>query len=386
MRRFVGGIVLAALAVDAGAGLKIEDYDVDDDQTIDVGEFERFIKDHCSPSVSSFDRNHNGKIEAVEVDEINKALASLEDCAGELAGFHDSYGETGRAIAEVARHYLTEDVKEYGLAKLLPKVGAVVRETYEELGFGVKPKVKEKAKGAQFAITGDKNKGNTTLTIKGAVMRPVRWGAHRVFLPGLEFNRIKTGADANKSVNTLTFRAGLHFEHLRKRQDGGKLPLVQSVYSRVNPLVTTSFDFDVDVRGIEVQLEPVMTGVGFGASNGVGPLEYLGRVTLQVEFGRVFDAGGRVDLVEGETFGRLGPRFSVRVWPRAHDRLVTSLSYEYLERLSADTRARKLFKAAISYDLDADGALKFETKYTNGDSSVALENEETWTVGVALKI
>ena len=42
--------------------------------------------------------------------------------------------------------------------------------------------------------------------------------------------------------------------------------------------------------------------------------------------------------------------------------------------------------AALEYKLDEEGRLTLETKYFRGDSSVALEDEETWTVGLGVKL
>ena len=42
--------------------------------------------------------------------------------------------------------------------------------------------------------------------------------------------------------------------------------------------------------------------------------------------------------------------------------------------------------AALVYKLDEEGRLTLETKYLRGDSSVALEDEETWTVGLGVKL
>lgn len=374
MNRLVGTALLGFFAFDAAA-IEIADYDTHPDHIISVDEFKHFIRDYCSPPVSIFDKDRDGRLSRSEIQEIEKELASRNDCfASEFEGFRSSY-PNGKPLADTARHYRTDDAKDYGLTKLLPRAKVLIRETYEQLSVDLKPIPVSKARGAHFAITGDRKSGNRTVKIKGSILRPIPIGNNRLLLPGVEFNRVTNKNEGTTDIDTLTLRTGLHFVNQ-----------AQTIYLRLNPLVSTSSDFDVDIRALELQVEPVINRIGLGASHQLGPIDYLGRLMLHGEYGRVFDNGQRSHLLLQESFTRLGPRLSLDLWPRAHDRLSMSLDFEYLRNLDARMRARRLFKATLSYDLDADGALTLETKYTSGDSSVALEDEETWTIGVAFKM
>jgi hypothetical protein len=80
----------------------------------------------------------------------------------------------------------------------------------------------------------------------------------------------------------------------------------------------------------------------------------------------------------------------MRLWPDQvfpsglGKRLVLDLEYLQLWEFAGDLGDRDYFETSVSYLLDPAGHFRLQAKYINGDATQALENEESWTIGLGV--
>ncbi len=352
---------LASLPMFAFADLA--HYDVGRDGDISAEEFAAYYHESRAPSILKFDFNADGTLSSEE-------LSALAD---EMAALHAAATERARAFAE-----------KNSSKPFMERLGLLIRESHAQANLGAERSSLAEIRGANFSMTQDIASESRVISMKGSVLRPLTLGqaSRHWLLPGVEFNRLTNETEPEREIDSLTFRIGSEFTFDSKRFDGG-------VRLRVNPLITTNFGFDVDVRALEVQVEPSWGQGGLGAERRFGPMSIHTRLLFQAEYGEVVDAGERPDLRAGDGFARAGAKLGAMFQPvdiALIDGLAGSLSYEWHQDLSGDLRARRLFVAGIYYQLDALGQVTLESKYIQGDTSVALEDEETWTIGLGVKL
>ncbi|MCY4039768.1 MAG: hypothetical protein OXF72_00745 [Gammaproteobacteria bacterium] len=362
MKHHISSILLAFAIGQASASATLVQYDADSDGDLSAEEFKAFYHESESPPIVQFDANADGTLSDDE-------LAAL---AAELAAMHIAASNSASAFAD-----------EGGSKSFMERLGLLVRESHAEVNLGSEGAALAESRGANFSMTQDMASDSRVISMKGSILRPLSLGraSRHWLLPGIEFNRLTNETEPAREIDSLTFRIGSEFS-FDSTQFGG-------VRLRVNPLVTTNFGFDVDLRALEVQVEPRWGLGGLGAERRFGPMSIHTRLLFQAEYGEVVDAGGRADLREGDAFARAGAKFGTRFWPvdvAFVDGLSGSLSYEWHQDLSGDLRARKLFVAGLYYQLDPLGQVTLESKYIRGDTSVALEDEETWTIGLGVKL
>ena len=352
---------LASLPVLAFANLA--NYDTDSDGDLSAREFAAYYHEKEAPSILKFDVDADGVLNSEELAALAAEMATLYAAAIERANlFTDENPST----------------------PVMERLGLLIRESHAEANLGADGSGLAEIRGANFSMTQDMASDSRVISMKGSVLRPLSLGrtSRHWLLPGVEFNRLTNETEPEREIDSLTFRIGSEFAVNSKRLGGG-------ARLRVNPLVTTNFGFDVDVRALEAQIEPNWGQGSLGSERRWGPMSIHTRLLFQGEYGEVIDAGGRSDLQEGDAFARAGARFGTTLLPvgiKLLDGLAGSLNYEWYQDLSGDLRARKLFTAGLYYRLDALGQVTLESKYIKGDTSVALEDEETWTIGLGVKL
>lgn len=340
-----------------------------------------------APAAGMFDRDGDGSLSELELEaflaqatemSLSEFNLDLDDALSDDEVLAIKREFTRRRLE--ARRIAEEYSRQPRLPAQRPGWGVLVRGSHLDVDLTNAQFGRKSATSANFSMTEDLASRSRVMGIKGALLRPFALGAEmqRWLVPGVELNRLSNQTQPDREIDSVTFRLGSDFYFESERIRGGSLQL------RVNPLVTTNFGFDVDVRAIEIQLEP---DLDFHAK--LGPLEYDFRVLVQSEYGQVVDAGKRRDLQEGDSFSRLGFKLDSRFRPGNSallEGLEGILSYEHFEDLSGDLRARQLLRMGLAYEVDLVANLTLETSYTRGDTSVALEDEETWTIGLGFKL
>ena len=355
---------LAFLLGPSLACASFEQYDGDGDGALSAPEFAEYYRASAAPSILEFDLDADGRLDEGELESLASQISRLHEAATRAAKLL-----TGQAQGE----------------SLVERLGLLIRESHAEANLGDDGSGLAEIRGASFSMTQDIASESRVISMKGSVLRPVNLGrsSRHWLLPGVEFNRLTNETEPEREIDSLTLRVGSEFSLDTKKFGGGGVRL------RVNPLITTNFGFDVDVRALEIQVEPNWGQGGLGAEKRLGPMSVHARLLFQAEYGEVFDAGERPDLNEGDAFARAGAKLGAMFWPVGVDLLDGlggSLSYEWHQDLSGQLRARKLFSAGLYYQLDALGQVTLESKYIRGDTSVALEDEETWMIGLGVKL
>lgn len=357
-------VALALCLVPALAYPEPARFDADEDGTLSDREFGEYYRRADAPSILSFDLDADGLLSPDELDALSTEMEELFLKAQNDAA---AYARTGSQRS------------------LIETLGVLIRESHNSVTFNAQERPLAQGQGANFSMTQDIAADSRVISMKGAVLRPIRLGedSGHWLLPGAEFNRLTNETEPEGEVDSLIFRIGSEFSFNTQKYGGGGVRL------RVNPLLTTNFGFDVDVRALEVQIEPSWGAGGLGAKKTLGPLSLRTRLLFQSEYGEVIDAGKRIDLNEGDAFARAGAKLGMMIWPSEFqflEGLAGSLSYEWHEDLGGDLRARKLFVAGLYYQLDSSGRITLESKYVRGDTSVALEDEETWMIGLGVRL
>lgn len=368
------------LLTDSAFALKASDYDANDDDVISPAEQAAFAIDSHSVPLSSLDSNGNGEIDGSEFGDVAQALERAKAAAeNDISVFAIDY-PNGQAIAAFALDNNTEDKQDFQRTVALDRLPIKVRASHESITHGDPATVASKASPAEISFTRDSKADNEVLVLKGAVMWPIQPAKMPSLLvvPSISVNKVSND-NSDADVDSLVFRVGFDWE--------GSGPGNSLLYWRLLPTWTSDTDLELDVRGLEAQVEPVGWLPGMGNTRWVFK-QRLGlrwRAILHGEYGRVEDNAGNSDLVVGETFARLGPKIETSFWFASLERLALGIDYEYLPEIGGDLRDRKLFRSTLSYNIDQNGHFRLQSKYTNGDTSAALEDEESWTIGLGVK-
>lgn len=370
----VGLLVVPLLLPSSAHAGPAKDFDKDCDGMLSKEEFSIFYKSLDVISAIEFDANTDGGLSGEEVAAMNAALAAQLQQARQAA---DAYRRAQLETSQGGQARCPDSEQKLW--------GILVRASHTDVDLQDLAGSSASANGATFSVTEDLASDSSVVAIKGALLRPVRFEAESPYwlLPGIELNRLTNETSPEREIDSVTLRVGSDFQLTPKWLDSGSLHL------RLNPLLTTNFGFDVDVRALEGQFEPYVDALGLGGENHLGPMAYRLRALMQLEYGEVFDAGKRTDLSEGDAFSRLGVKLSMKLRPRNVawlEGLEGALGYERFENLGGDLRARQLLTASLAYRLPRLQNISFETKYTRGDTSVALEDEESWTLGLGIKL
>ncbi len=393
MRANRGRTPLALLAILwAGAGFGASPdkpaYDRDGNEVIDTVEYAKYVLDLHSPPLSRFDENLDGRIDGSELETASTALGELEGrVSGCVEDFMVDYPD-GQDLASF--------VAQASICDLRPPVAEgveiperlMVRSSTEDLVI-FKPSGQDTRKGALFSFARNVGSGQDVASIQGSIFRPINLArgpenADKIhyLVPSVSLNLISDDSGKEKDIDTVTFKAAY--------ETGFSSSLSDWTRFSIAPVWTTDTRFNLDIRSIDLQLEPTLLGTGMNAARTMGPFRFRWRGFLQSEWGTVEDNDDRPDLPEGESFGRLGGKVAFRLWPTgllpggAGDRLILDAEYLYLWRVSGDFRDRTLFRSSLSYILDPAEHFKLETTYTNGDTTPALENEESWRIGIGV--
>lgn len=358
--------------------VEISSYDSDRNGFICPEEFKKFIVDSNSKPVSTFDKNGNGLIDGEELVELNESMLKTH----EKTKRYTSDYKNCMPISLVAKKYDADDKEKYSKSNVFERSGLLIRESYEEITFTGKAKPSLKVQGALISYTKDNNNSSSSITAKGAILRPITFEGRDSYMlvPSLEFNRLMNDKKPEDDIDSLVFRVGNIFEKTAVWDSNHDLIL------SLNPTYTTDSDFDLDVKSIEFSVEPVVLPLALGTTHIFDYFSVSNRFRLFGEWGKVYEAAENEELVENENFFRFGPKSHMNFWLNRFPRLVGSLGFDYLDDVGGDLRERKLFTGKLYYAIDDGENIRLEAKYTNGDTSSALEDEETFSIGFSFKM
>ena len=205
------------------------------------------------------------------------------------------------------------------------------------------------------------------------------------FIPSLTFDRVTSddNNDAN-DTNSLIFRAGLEWE------DGDVPDPLDLSRLHVNFSYATDFDLESQVLATEIDWEPVLLGLpGMRRGTQPGSLPVLVRWNMSVhtEAGYTIDAGGKTNLTDDDLFWRVGPRVQVEFFPSGaiFDRLKFRVAYQALAGIEGDPDSAELFEASMAFQLDDAGNFLLELAYQNGDTPLATDNVNLFSLSLGVK-
>ena len=371
-------VVQASGVLAAPGDVKAVDYDVDANKTISSVEYAAFLRDQRGKTAASFDVNGDNQLDAGEMAALNAHLTETNRIIDEDLRVFNSENPGGQPIADFAVIEGTRDASNY--KDIIGGGKWLVRASHEDITVFEPAAPKAKVKGATVQLNRDIGKDETTRTLTGVLMRPVvPKGSDQGFFPSLSFNQVRNKTDRTKNVDVLNFRVGyekLHYYGADANQ----------WFYRITPVYSTDSHIDSRVPGIELQTEFAISDLGMGTSIFLADwLEFRWRGILHYEYGKVVDAGKNTKLTTGDKFSRLGPKLKLEFWFPALERFSMAVDYTYLNKLGDDSRDRKFFNTAFNYQLDDSGNLTLQAEYKNGDASLALEDEERFTLGLGLK-
>lgn len=363
--------------------------DVNDDGIVSPDEFKIFLQKIHEKPPSFFDKNKDGLLSPDELKEANtavsKSLLQVDSLTDFYAADHKNESKPdGLSTKKFHQIYNSEKVKDilhivYGKPKPKAKNKLLVRGKKENLvDFGDETNFK-KASAAEFSYIDDRSNSNTVWSIKGIAMLPITLGEKEdfVFVPSLEVNRLSNAKNEDKEVDTLIFRSSLGWVGEHGNTDW---------YFSLSPTHTTDSDFDTNIKSIDLSVSPINTNFGFGGSMSVGESMLIrNSLSMNFDFGKIYNNGGNENLIEGEEFFRIGPAMKLEAWFYKNDRFKAEFNYGFYKKISGDLRSKKLFKAALEYKLNEKGNYVLKTSYTNGDTSNKLENEDTLAFGLGVK-
>ncbi len=382
-------LLLALFPATAALALEKQSYDQNGNQVIETVEYAKYVLDLHSPPLSRFDANLDGRISGEELEAASVALGELEGrVSGCVEDFMVDYPEGQDLDAFLAQKSICVlHASDEQLGIEIPE-RIMVRSSTEDLVI-FKPKGQETRKGALFSFARDVGSSENVASIQGSIFRPInlaRGAAQEdrihYLVPSVSLNLISNDSDENEDIDTVSFKAAYETGFSTDRIDWTRFS--------ISPVWTTDSRFNLDIRSADLQLEPTLLGTGMNAARTVGPIRFRWRGFLQAEYGRVWDNDDRPDLVEDASFGRLGGKVAFRLWPTgllpggAGERLTLDADYLYLWRITGDLRDRKLFRASLAYTLDPAEHFKLETTYTKGDTTPALEDEQSWRIGIGV--
>ncbi len=384
-------IALAACLLLHGLGahaIEKSAYDRDANEVIDLMEYARYVLDLHSPPLSHFDENLDGRIQGDEQERAAEALLELEARVSPCVDdFSVDYPDGQALDAFVAQNVTCQLRDEDFFAGDFPERFMVRASTEDLILF--RPKSGDVRRGAMFSLARDLNKSSKIASVKGAIIRPVNLvdpatetDAVRYLLPSLTVNLMSDDSGKNKNVDTLTFRLAY--------ETGFSTDLLDWARLGISPIWTTDTDFDLGILGADLQFEPTVLGSGMNVSRRFGPIRVRWRGFLQSEYSEVQSTDDRPQLEEGDYSARAGGKLAMRLWPDGEifsglgKRLIFDAEYLQLWEFAGELGDRDYFEASLSYLLDPAGHFRLQTKYINGDATQALENEESWTIGLGV--
>lgn len=361
-------------SVDAATNIRY--YDTDRDGRISPEEYRVFILRQLRMPLSVLDRDDDGEVSPEEIEAMSKVLQSTN----ERVASYEIDAPEGLEVHEFARKEGLEDATQDPPASWLERQGILVRGNLESLSLFADAKPLSAASAASLSYSRDFNDSQAWSTVKGVLMRPVKFEfePNLVFLPSVTLNRTHYTESDSKGTDTLILRAAI--DRL--------LPLpglasIESLNYRFNPTYITDTEFDAAIISAEFLLQPSATRLGIGKTVPFKAFQFNWLPNLFSEYGRVLRQ--EAESEEQSRFFRIGPRVEIEFWLRQMPTLRASLSAQHLFSLRSDSRSRKSVEASLSLALDRTGHLALQVKYVNGDSSAKLEDEHFWTLGLGVK-
>lgn len=373
-------LILLSYSISSFA-IKAVDIDKDKSKVIDWEEFKAYLNDKNTMSLGSADKDGDSELSLSEIKAANQHLLDAKEKNEiDLAVFKVDH-PNGLDIDKFAIRYETDDVgsftKKNAVISYLGDNKILIRDTVESIDFVKDQKKYAKAKAATISYAYDGNNENKIFLFKGAIMRPYQIDKDTLITPSIAFNHIKNEKNVNEEVDTLEFQLG--FTKFFQTKD-------VHYYLSLKPTHTTDFSLKSSINSIQVQMQPISDSLNIQTPDkcGIFWFECLFRPVLHYEFGEVEDSGDSV--LSEDSFSRIGLKSTLDIYPfRTSDKLVSSIGYDYLYSLTGNFRDRKKFLFSVTYALDDAGHFLLQSKYTNGDSSVKLEDEETFTLGLGVK-
>ncbi|ASJ76329.1 hypothetical protein [Granulosicoccus antarcticus] len=267
-----------------------------------------------------------------------------------------------------------------GFTRKYHAVNLLVRGNLESLSLFADAKPLSAASAASLSFSRDFNDGKSWSTVKGVLMRPVKFDTEPnvIFIPSVALNRTHYTESTAKGTDTLILRAAVD-----RLYPLPKLESVESLNFRFNPAYITDTQFETAIVSAEFQLQPSATHLGIGKTIPAKAFQFNWLPNLFSEYGRVLRQEN--DDEEQSRFFRIGPRLEIEFWLRNFQQLRAALSAQHLFSLRPESRSRKSVEASLSLALDGTGHLALQVKYVNGDSSAKLEDEHFWTLGLGVK-
>lgn len=371
-------------------GLERADYDRDGDGVISPMEYARYVLDLHSPPLSRFDENLDGRIEGQEQERASEALLELEGqvspCVDDFLVDYPDGQEVDDFVALDNICQLRDD--DFFKGEFPERL--MVRASTDDLIL-FRPKSADVRRGALFSFARDLSSSTNIASVKGAIIRPINLASpdspeSRVhyLLPSLTVNLLSDDREKNQdeNVDTLSFRLAYETGFSTERLDWVRLGL--------SPVLITDSSFDLDIRGADFQFEPTVLGGGMGASRRFGDFRMRWRGYFQSEYGKVVSTADRTALAKDDYAFRAGGKLAMRLWPDQvfpsgiGKRLIFDAQYLQMWEMSGDLGDRDYLQLSLSYLLDRAGHFRLQTEYVKGDATQALENEESWRIGLGV--
>ena len=364
------------LLTDAHAAVNFRYYDTDRDGLISPAEYREFLLRQLRIPMSVLDRDGNDEISPEEIDALSVILQSTNERVASYA----MDAPDGLDLYTFAEHEGLTDPTQDPPASWLERQGILVRGNLESLSLFADAKPLSAASAASVSFSSDFNDNQSWSTVKGVLMRPVKFDTEPnvIFVPSVALNRTDYTESTAKGTDTLILRTAVDRLY--------PLPSVESVESlnfRFNPAYITDSQFETAIVSAEFQLQLTATHLGIGKTIPAMAFQFNWLPNLFSEYGRVLR---QEDESEEKTrFFRIGPRIEIDFWLRNFQQLRAGLSAQHLLSLRSESRSRKSVEASLSLALDGTGHLALQMKYVNGDSSAKLEDEHFWTLGLGVK-
>lgn len=374
------GMVLLVLALctvtAAQAAINLRFYDTDRDGLISPAEYRVFLVRQLRLSITLLDTNDDGDISTEEIE----ALANVLQTTNERVEDYELHAPEGLELHDFAEHEGLLEATADPPANWLERQGLLVRGNLESMSLFADAKPLSAASSASVSYSRDYNDNQSWSTIKGVLMRPVRFETkpNLIFLPSLSLNRTRYSEPTASGTDTLILRAAI--DRLYTFPD---IDSLQSLNFRVNPAYITDSRFNTAIVSAEFQLQPSATRLGIGKSVPTREIQFQWLPNLFSEYGRVLR---QEDVNEEKSrFFRIGPRIELELWFRRFQRLRATMSAQHLLSLRSESRSRKSVEVSLALALDNAGHLALQVRYVNGDSSAKLEDEHFWTLGLGIK-
>jgi hypothetical protein len=357
---------------------------------------------------NDFDRDHNGKLDAVErqvlfIHRNSAAFRELDtDFDGKISPAEIKkleYKETQTAsLDEISwqRSYAGTDPAPTSseLSTLFPIKSKTPETDVQLWGIQIRRSLADvtlegdynplKTPPATFSYQRDLAHDTDAWTAKGVVARPFLLpgvGSSSI-IPSFEFDRFSHAGDPSKERDLLIARIGSEIG-LPGIPDGTKKA---GNRLRINAAYKTDSGFREKTWAGEVEWETSLGPLGGYHPVGNLPLAWFPRAYPRAEFGTRTDNRDSL-TADQKDFFRVGPVLALKLVPNFRNdwdkRLVASFDYAYLLSAKGDGSVRN-FTARLDWVLDANGHFKLGIEYQNG--ALTLEQHRTRLVTASLGI